>query len=182
MTHPTSLPQTGIVSFAEICRQLKGADIDHRGHILEFVRENKSRIRPAPDDEWMCSELVTYYLDCVIRADSDVNTMDTPFEAAHALVGIFNWLLLDTADGRQTAENLAKRLADLFHGGSPEIQNRIETGFLEHALETPIARSIFAFWSRDPLLTESHSAALKWGLAQSVNDEPSHRGRTRRST
>ncbi|MES2788941.1 MAG: hypothetical protein V4719_04910 [Planctomycetota bacterium] len=162
------LPKTGTIAFAEICRQLKVTDVDQRGRILEFVRQNKARIRPTPDDEWMSDELVSYYLDSVIRTDREVEMAYTPFEAAAALVSLFNWLLSHEPDGRQRAAKIAHRLADLFRKSSPEIQNRIETGFLEHALETPIARPIFAFWSQDPILADSHSAALAWGLAHSI--------------
>jgi hypothetical protein len=134
------------------------------------VREHKARIDPVPDDEWMCNELVGYYLDCIVQSDSSCEMPDTPFEAAYALVDIFNWLLVQSSEGRQTAANIAIRLADLFREGSPEIQNHIETGFLEHVLETPIARPIFGFWSEDSILAESYHAALKWGLAHSIDE------------
>lgn len=166
-----SLPQTGVVSFSEICRQLVVADIEQRWRLLEFVRENRARIVPVPDDDWMCRELVAFYLDCITQADRGVEVLTTPFEAADAFVQLFNWLLLVPADGQQRAAQIAVRLAERYRGGSPEIRNRIETGFLEHALETPEARPIFDFWSRDLVLAESYCAALKWGLAHSVKRE-----------
>lgn len=168
---PISLPQAGIVSFSEICRQLTVAAIDQRGRLLEFVRENRARISPVPDDDWMCSELVVYYLDCITQTDHDVEVLTPPFEAADALVQLFNWLLLVPADGQQRAAEIAVRLAERYRDAAPEIRNRIETGFLEHALETPEARPIFDFWSRDPVLAESYSAALAWGLAHSARRE-----------
>lgn len=168
---PISLSQTGVVSFSEICRQLTVAGIDQRGRLLEFVRENRARIFPVPDDDWMCIELVAYYLDCITQTDRDAEVLTTPFEAADALVQLFNWLLFVPADGQQRAAEVAVRLAERYREGSPEIQNRIETGFLEHALETPEARPIFDFWSRDPVLAESYSAALAWGLAHSARRE-----------
>lgn len=171
MMTPIDLPQTGVVSFSEICRQLAVADLDLRGRLLEFVRENRARIVPVPNDDWMCGELVAYYLDCITQAVRDVEVLMPPWEAADALVRLFNWLLLVPADGQERAVEFAIRLAERYREGSPEIQNRIETGFLEHALETPEARPIFDFWSRDPVLAERHSAALAWGLAHSARRE-----------
>lgn len=46
-----------------------------------------------------------------------------------------------------------------------DTRNRIEKGALEHILEMPALRPYFAHWQTDPVLAESYSCALAWGVA-----------------
>jgi hypothetical protein len=47
-------------------------------------------------------------------------------------------------------EKVAKGVTDLFLESGNDIQNAIETGFLEHALETEALRPYFENWSSNP--------------------------------
>ncbi|MEX2287556.1 MAG: DUF4352 domain-containing protein [Planctomycetaceae bacterium] len=45
------------------------------------------------------------------------------------------------------------------------MRDRIQTGFLEHALEFPELRQVFAHWSKHPEMRETHTRAMEWASA-----------------
>jgi len=60
----------------------------------------------------------------------------------------------------------------VFKSGDPFVRNRIETGFLEHVFEIRGCRQHFSNWERDPILVESYTEALRWGVAHTRDDAP----------
>jgi len=60
---------------------------------------------------------------------------------------------------------LAGRLAIEYKAAEAITRNRIETGALEHALESRVVRPFFDSWGTDPILREAHEHAVAWGMA-----------------
>lgn len=58
-----------------------------------------------------------------------------------------------------------ERITAEFKRGNRIVKNCIETGFLEHVLETPGNRPYFSHWADDPELASAYSEALRWGQA-----------------
>jgi len=56
-------------------------------------------------------------------------------------------------------------VTELFLTSGDEIRNALETGFLEHALESQGLRPYFEHWSEDPRLKDTWDRALEWGIA-----------------
>ena len=162
------------ISFGDIQRKLNGATLPERNVILEFVRSNSNRIRPPLDDDWLFDTMSHYFLDCVARQTAstpDDSSVHTPFEAAHELVGWFNWIVARN-DNRTAIQHRIERIAAAFRNGSRVVQNCLETGFLEHVLETPRNRPYFAHWKDDELLADSYTEALRWGEAHTKPNAP----------
>ena len=53
----------------------------------------------------------------------------------------------------------------LYLESGDEVRDAIETGFLEHALETAALRPYFEHWASDPHLNLAWNRALEWGKA-----------------
>jgi hypothetical protein len=162
------------VSFGAIRRQLDGATLSERNEVLEFIRSNMKRIRPPVDDDWLYDAMSSYLLDCIVdNADSDVEDESThsSFEAAHELVDWFNWIV-KRDDTPAAIRSIVERITNVFNNGDRFVRNCIETGFLEHVLETPSNRPYFLHWSDDPILAESYTEALRWGEAHTRRDAP----------
>ena len=93
MAMPLELQGTGPVSLAAIRRLIEQGDLEGRWHTLAFLRDHSNRVRPAPNDEWLRDELFRYYVDC-IRADLEGHdVVHSRYEAAGALVPLFEWLI-----------------------------------------------------------------------------------------
>jgi hypothetical protein len=77
------------------------------------------------------------------------------------------WLkhLVKTCDGRAVLTEVAGRLAFACKAADPTTRNRIETGALEHALESRAVRPFFDTWGADPGLRDAQEHALAWGMA-----------------
>jgi hypothetical protein len=97
------------------------------------------------------------------NADFNSNAVSS-YEAARNLLGILvGWF--DHPQGETMIADLIKRVDSAFLDGDKSIRLCIETGFLEHALEYPQLRPLFAHWSDHPEMRDAHTHALEWGLA-----------------
>ena len=164
MALPQELEKPGRIAFATIRRLIEQQDLEVRWHTLEFVRDHGSRIRPGPDDEWLRDELFRYYVDCILAGLEGHDTVHNRHEAAGGIVPLFEWLISGNAGGEVAAERVAARITELFRS-KRELQDCIETGFLEHVLEVPDAIPYFEHWEHDPMLADSYRHALAWGKA-----------------
>jgi len=54
---------------------------------------------------------------------------------------------------------------ELFLTAGEDVRGAIETGFLEHVLETAALRPYFDHWSSDTRLKEAWERAMEWGKA-----------------
>lgn len=165
------------VSLGDVRRRLEAATLADRSTLLEFIRRNIGKIRPQPDPGWLYGQMSSYLLQCIIQGsvdhpDARGASVHSPFEAAHELVVWFNWYISDGESAPKAIRLLIDRIEVAFRDGDDRIRNCIETGFLEHVLETPGNRQCFAHWARDLLLSESYTEALRWGVAHTKSEFP----------
>jgi len=128
------------------------------------------RIQPELGKETTCALIQRYLLECVRQNVQYDDEIEPRFNACMSLVAWFNHLL-----DRKESEIIAvaaRAVTDFYLKSDPALRNAIETGFLEHALETPALRPYFEFWSRDERLQDAWKLCLEWGEA--------HPGQTRR--
>lgn len=162
------------VSLAEIERRLNGATLPERDAILQFIHTSLKRIRPTIEDDWLYESMASYFRDCIVLiSDSQErdDSIHSPFEAANELVQWFNWIN-STNSEPATVRKRIDQIAELFKAGDNAVKNCIETGFLEHALETPKNRPFFSHWKNDPILAESYLEALRWGESHTNPNAP----------
>jgi hypothetical protein len=160
------------ISLGDVRRHLENATPVDRRKLLEFVHRNVRKIRPQPDADWLFGQMSSYLLDCILHGsvdhrDDHDETVHSPFEAAGELVGWFNWWVRNADPDLNTIRCFVSRMEATFRGGDDGIRNCIETGFLEHIFETPENRQHFAHWANDPVLSDSYTEALRWGLTHS---------------
>jgi hypothetical protein len=139
-------------------------DIRIRGAAYVLLTECWSRITPSIGMEETGCFAIRYLLDCLIENHESEDYLLGGFEAGHALAG---WLksLARHEDARPILADTARQLADLYRHADDKSRNRIETGAVEHILESPTLRQDYAFWKDDPLLRPAYEACLAWGLA-----------------
>ena len=165
------------VSFGDIIRRLDGATLPERNAILEFIRANTARIRPSIEDDWLYCSMSDYLLECIalsVDAHPADDSIHSRFEAAHELVRWFNWIV--SRDKRSTGiRKRIDRIAVEFKNGDTSVRNCIETGFLEHILESPGNRPYFSHWKDDEILADSYTEAMRWGEAHTKQNAPEQR-------
>ena len=105
-----------------------------------------------------------YLLDCIRLGVSD-EAIYGRWEASESLHVWFRHLVDTKEDSSVFLQRAARAVTDLFLTSGEEVRDAIETGFLEHALETAALRPYFEHWSTDIRLRESWDRALKWGKA-----------------
>jgi hypothetical protein len=113
--------------------------------------------------------MADYLIECLLQNPEGDGFLHSGFEAGYEIAAWLK-LLVKSADGGVVVRDVAGRLADAFRSGDVKIRNRIETGALEHALESRAVRPFFDFWATDPTLREAHEHALAWGIAHT--EEP----------
>lgn len=175
MTLPTNWKMGSNVRFADIRKRMETATLPEKYELLTFVRVHSARIRPRVSDRWLMSEMVGYLLECAARqpdsdADPDDEDFDSPFDAAGQLVRWFDWYRTSEKDSAKV-QAIADRIADCYRNGDDRTRNCVETGFLEHALETPENRPFFQSWADDPQLANALRESMRWGLAHEPKDE-----------
>jgi hypothetical protein len=96
-------------------------------------------------------------------ADRDSH-VPSSYEAARGLLGILRrWSR--HSEGESLITELIERVDRTFLAGGETVRDCIEMGFLEHALEYPSFRPLFAHWLDRPEMREAHARALEWGRA-----------------
>lgn len=120
--------------------------------------------------------MLKYFLECIAHgqhSETDVEEegLDSPFDATEQLLRWFNWYR-NAEKENPRVQNVANLIADFYRNGTVYCRNCVETGFLEHALETPENRPYFVSWADDPGLADAYSESLKWGLAHETTDKP----------
>jgi len=56
-------------------------------------------------------------------------------------------------------------VTNLYLESGEDVRDALETGFLEHALETSALRPYFEHWASDPRPQSAWNRALEWGKA-----------------
>jgi hypothetical protein len=148
-------------------RWIRAGDLSTRARVYAFTRDAWSRIKPAPEMSEQCMFMAEYLIECLVsNPPQGDDFVHSGFEAGYELAA---WLkhLAKNAEASSIIADVARRLEAAYRAADSDTRNRIETGALEHALESRKVRAFFAGWSTDPLLAEAHGPALKWGLSHS---------------
>jgi len=158
-----ALSGTDPIPRAEYERWIRG-DLRTRARVYALTASHWSRIHPEPFPAEHCRFMADYLIECLLRDEQGDDFVHSGFEAGHEIAA---WLkyLVKTSDGRAVLTEVAARLADSYKAADPTTRNRIETGALEHALESRAVRPFFDEWGADPILRDAHEHALAWGMA-----------------
>jgi hypothetical protein len=158
-----ALSGTGTIPRAEYERWIRG-DLRTRARVYALTTSHWSRIHPEPSEAEHCRFMADYLIECLLQNHEGDEFLHSGFEAGYEIAA---WLkhLVKTSDGRAELIEVAARLADAYKAADPTTRNRIETGALEHALESRAVRPFFAAWGADPILRDAHEHALAWGMA-----------------
>lgn len=158
-----ALSGTGTIPRAEYERWIRG-DLRTRARVYALTASHWSRIHPEPEGVEHRRFMADYLIECLVQNPEADDFLHSGFDAAHEIAA---WLkhLVKSPDGRAVLTELAGRLAVEYKAADPTTRNRIETGALEHALESRAVRPFFDSWGTDPILRDAHEHALAWGLA-----------------
>ena len=157
---------TGEISKSDYVRWSKRGNLATRGRVYALAASQWSRIQPEPQMSEHCAFMADYLLECLLTNPPADDYLHSGFDAAHELAAWLKHLAKDDA-GRGIVADVAHRLATAYRASDARTRNRIETGALEHALESPRVRPFFSAWEADPILREAYGPALQWGLAHS---------------
>jgi len=144
-------------------------DIRTLAKLYRLTRKRYYQIQPGLGGEVTCGLIQRYLLQCIEEDSAEDLTDDEDeiqgrWEAAESLHIWFRYLLEVGGNGDILAA-AARAITQSYLSGSEEVRNAIETGFLEHALETAALRPYFEHWASDSQLREAWERALSWGKA-----------------
>ena len=140
------------------------ADLRTLAKIFRVTGEGYYRIKPELGEELECAAVQNYLLECIRQDVRDDDDIESRYEAAATLHG---WLrqLLESGDCDDIIKGVARAITEMYLLSAEDIRDAIETGFLEHALESAGLRPFVEHWSADSHLREAWDRALEWGKA-----------------
>ena len=154
---------TGAIPRDRVVRWIEAAsDLRTLSKLYKLTGEGYRRIQPELGIDASCGLIQRYLLQCIredITTDPDI---ENRYEAAQILHTWFSQL----ASRRGTSAVLTtatRAITELFLASNEDVRNAIETGFLEHALETATLRPYFEHWALDNTLRPAWERALRWG-------------------
>ena len=158
-----ALSGSGTIPRADYQRWIRG-NLRTRARVYALTASHWSRIHPEPSGAQHCQFMADYLIECLLQNPEVDDFLHSGFEAAYEIAA---WLkhLAKTPDGRTVLAEVAGRLAVACKAADSTTRNRIETGVLEHALESQAVRPFFDSWGTDPILRDAHEHALAWGIA-----------------
>jgi len=72
-------------------------------------------------------------------------------------------------DNEKLVSQIVQRLTQSYISADENTRNRIETGAVEHMMESPSMRKYFASWKGDPALGTAYELCLQWGKDGKLN-------------
>jgi hypothetical protein len=146
------------------------SDLQTLAKLYRLTGEGYYRIQPELGKEAGCALIVRYLLGCIAEnvvieenIEDDTEILER-YEAAMMLHGWFRQIV-GMNDSVQVLNAAAKSVTDMYLRSSQDVRVAIETGFLEHVLETAALRPYFEYWSRDERLKPAWDRAIKWADA-----------------
>ncbi len=147
-----------------VLRWISEGDLRTRAAVYLLVEVALERIQPRMSLHLQLRFMADYLLECLMSdppSDPDTGVMNG-FEAASELAA---WMKhLKDMDAEPVISDLVSRLEKLFREGDVTLRNRIETGVLEHVLESKRMRPYFQHWQSDPILKAAHQLCMQWAL------------------
>lgn len=138
-------------------------DISSLSHLYRLTGERYYSINPELGRDETCSIIQRYLLACIRLNVTGRDDVQDRWQAAQTLHVWF--CSLTEQDAAPVLSGAAQAITDLFLLGNEEVCSAIETGFLEHALETAALRPYFDHWSTDERLRPAWTRAVEWGKA-----------------
>jgi hypothetical protein len=141
---------------------VEDSDLRTLSKLYRLTGEGYYRIQPELEMETTCALIQRYLLGCVREGMTDNDEIQERYEAVESLHVWFRHLA--GIDGTSTIlAAAAEGIKKLYLESGENVRIAIETGFLEHALETASLRPYFAEWGSDPRLAPTWKRALEWG-------------------
>jgi hypothetical protein len=142
------------------------ADSDLRtlSKLYRLTGEGYYRIQPELGIGSTCGLIQRYLLGCVRDGVTDNDEVQERYEAAESLHVWFRHLA-GVEGASAVLTTVAEGIKKLYLESGDDVRAAIETGFLEHALETASLRPYFEKWGSDPRLEPAWKRALEWGEA-----------------
>jgi hypothetical protein len=139
-------------------------DLRTRGAVYHLTAQAWERIVPELSMSEQCSFMAGYLFDCLILNPKSEDYVYGGFEAAWELA---SWLkhLEGREGGGIVITQVARRLTEAYLASDETTRNRIETGAVEHILESKPLRKYFESWASDPVLGKAYELCLEWGQA-----------------
>ena len=139
-------------------------DLSTLAKLYRLTDEGYYRIQPDLGRDASCALIQRYLLQCIREGVPDDDKIQGRYEAAQSL-HVWFCHLLEMKDTSAVLIAAAAGVTELFLLSGSDVRTAIETGFLEHVLETAALRPYFEHWSRDSNLREAWERALEWGKA-----------------
>jgi hypothetical protein len=140
------------------------ADLATLAKLYRLTDEAYYRIQPDLGKEVTCTLIQRYLLECIRQDVAGDDKIQSRFDAAQSL-HLWFCHLLEMEDMSTILTGAARAVTELFLEGGEDVRYTIETGFLEHVLETPALRPYFEHWSSDSRLKDAWERAIEWGKA-----------------
>lgn len=150
------LPREKVVLWIEAAANLRTLD-----KLYRLTDEGYYRIQPELGMEATCALIQRYLLECIRENVLDDDEILSRFEAAMTLHSWFRHLT-QTEGTAPILRTAANAVTELYLASDENAQYTIETGFLEHALETAAVRPYFEHWASDERLREGWELSLQW--------------------
>lgn len=140
------------------------SDLSTLSKLYRLTGEGYYRIQPELGMQSTCALIQRYLLGCIRENVVDDDEIENRFEACGSL---HLWLrrLIEIGGTSAILAGAADAVTKLFLESEEGLRYTIETGFLEHALETAALRPYFEHWATDPRLETAWHQALEWGQA-----------------
>jgi hypothetical protein len=155
------IPRESVLSWINAAAD---SDLCTLSKLYRLTGEGYHRIQPELDTEPTCALIQKYLLGCIRDGVTDDEEILGRYEAAESLHVWFRHLL--GMEGTSAVlSRTASAIMKLYLESGTEVRDAIETGFLEHVLETAALRQYFEDWASNPQLQAAWNRALEWGKA-----------------
>ena len=154
---------TATIPRERVLHWISDGDLRTRAAVYLLVEVAWERIQPRMSLHLQLRFMADYLLECLVTdpSDPDAGVM-SGFEAAWELQA---WMKhLKDMEAEPVIGDLVSRLEELYREGDVTLRNRIETGVLEHVLESKRMRAYFQHWQTDPVLKDAHQLCMQWAL------------------
>jgi hypothetical protein len=142
----------------------KARDVRTLALLYRLTNAGYYRIQPELGGEITCGVIQRYLLECIRQDIKESEEIQGRWEAAQTL---HSWFchLLNTEDCQPILTAATQAVTEVFLTSDKGVQDAIEQGFLEHALEMEGLRPYFEYWSQDERLKPAWKRAIEWGKA-----------------
>ena len=126
------------------------SDLQTLAKLYRLTGEGYYRIQPELGKEACCFLIVRYLLTCIaenVVIDENVEDNAKILERYEAAMMLHGWFrqIVGMKDSVQVLNAAAKSVTDMYLRSREDVRVAIETGFLEHALETAALRRYFDY-------------------------------------